>query len=93
MFTTFWIAITCFVSIIFPNIKQVLSILGGLIAVQLSYTLPTYVKVTLSKNSWYQWDNLKAILFFGTLFILGMLSVVVTVIEIVTGENEMPRWK
>ena len=33
VFTAVVLTLTCFVSIVFPNIKQVISILGGLIAI------------------------------------------------------------
>ena len=38
-------------------------------------------------------ENLLPILFFGFLVTAGLISVVITVIEVVKGESEMPRWK
>jgi len=95
IFTILSIGISCFIAIIFPNIKQVISILGGLIAVQMSFLLPTIIEVKLSKKRWYEWDNLKVILFFGWLIFMGFGSVVITVYESVTALDPpiMPRWK
>lgn len=95
IFTALIIGITCFISIIFPNIKQVISILGGLVAVQSSYMLPCLIQVKLSKKRWFETENLMPILFFGTLLFLGFGSVVITVYEVVTALDPpiMPRWQ
>jgi amino acid permease len=38
--TSIFQTITCFISIIFPNVKSVISIMGGLIAVSMCYLIP-----------------------------------------------------
>jgi len=71
-----------------------LSLMGGVVAIQMSYTLPMLIQVKLSDKKWYEFENLRAILFFGTLIILGLSSGVVTVIEIYQNLDPpiMPRW-
>ena len=88
------LAASCFISIIFPSIKQVISILGGLIAIQFSFVLPTIIWVKLSKKPWTSWENLWRILFFGWLIFMGLGSVVITVYESAAGLDppKMPRW-
>ena len=66
--------------------------MGGLIAVQMSFLIPTIIWVKLSGKRWYEWSNLKPILFFGWLVFMGLSSVVITVIEIFKGWDIMPRW-
>ena len=82
IFTFCVIVVTCGVSNLFPNIKAILSLLGGVVAIQMGYTLPMIMQVALSKKKWYAWNNLRAILFFGTLILIGLSSGVVTFIEI-----------
>jgi amino acid permease len=86
-------ALTCAVSILFPNIKSVLSLLGGLLAIQMSYALPLVIQVVLSEKKWYAWENLSAIIFFSSLQLMGYGSVVITIYEAVMGLDTMPRWK
>jgi xanthine/uracil permease len=47
------IAFCTTISIIFPKISSVLSILGGLLAVQTAYFLPLVIHVRLSEKRWY----------------------------------------
>lgn len=82
-----FVTITVVLSILVPNITQVLSIMGGLCSCTLSYTIPAYCWVKLSPHPWYQWFNLSTICFMGVLITLGYASVVATVYEIVTGDN------
>lgn len=74
---------TAILAIVFPNIKAVFSLLGGLGSVTMSYLIPTYAFVTLGKESWKSRRNLPPIIFFGILIIIGYISVVVTLIEII----------
>ena len=82
-----FVTVTVLLSILVPNITQVLSIMGGLCSCTLSYTIPLYCWVKLSPHPWHQWSNLCAILFFGVLISLGYASVVSTVYEIATGHT------
>jgi amino acid permease len=94
--TASFVAITCALAIGFPNVTNVLSIMGGLCSVTLCYTIPgrlfqyyntilVYCHVKLSDKHWTHVDNLSAILFFGVLIVLGYCSVVDTVYTIATG--------
>jgi len=78
-------AFSCLISILVPNVSQVLSILGGLCSVTLCYLIPTICWVKLSEHKWSHKDNLGPIVFFGTFVVLGYLSVVATVYNIVMG--------
>lgn len=69
------------VSIIFPNITSVLSIIGGLCACTQSYVLPTLVYVKLSTKRLGHWKNLGALLIGITVGLLGYASVVTTVMQ------------
>jgi len=80
-----FVSVTCIVSILFPNIAQVLSILGGLLASTMCYLIPMIIQVKLSKKPWTSPSNLSAILFFSTLVLIGYTSVVITIYEIVKG--------
>mmetsp|Transcript_3214 Transcript_3214/g.5359 ORF Transcript_3214/g.5359 Transcript_3214/m.5359 type:complete len:130 (+) Transcript_3214:1205-1594(+) len=89
--TLSFLSITCFISIIFPNVSQVISILGGMIATSMCYLVPTIIQVKLSKEHWTHYTNLGAILFFGTLVLIGYTSVGIIIYEIVNDIKEMPR--
>jgi uncharacterized membrane protein YagU involved in acid resistance len=84
-------AVTCFISIIFPNIKSVISIMGGLIAVSMCYLVPLICQLRLSDKSWASPYNLSAICFFGSLILIGYTSVGVTIYEVINGLDMMPR--
>ena len=75
------------ISIVFPNITSVLSILGGLCSCTMSYLIPTLAYVRLNKEPWYACKNLLPILFFGTLTLLGYMSVLTTIYMLVTGNH------
>jgi hypothetical protein len=90
--TTLFIAITCVVSIIFPNVKQVISIMGGLIAVSMCYLIPVICQIKLSEHGVSHPSNLLPVLFFGCLIITGYTSVGITVYEIISGNATMPRY-
>ena len=96
--TASFVAVTCALAIGFPNVTNVLSIMGGLCSVTLCYTIPgkffqlfdtnlVYCHVKLSDKHWTHIDNLSAILFFGVLIVLGYCSVIDTVYNIVTGSG------
>lgn len=77
--TTIFVAVTWGVSIAFPNINAVLSILGGLCAATLDYGIPTFCYVKLSNKPWTNPKNLGAIIFFGALVAVGYSSIIVTI--------------
>jgi len=85
--TAIFIALTALVAIAYPEITQVLSILGGLCSVTISYLIPTYAYVKLSGRPLRSPYVMSSILFFGILITVGYFSVVVTFYEIITGEN------
>jgi hypothetical protein len=91
--TFVYIAATWLISVIFPKIDKVISIMGGAFASTLDFAIPTYCFVKLSKHSWTAPSNLWRIIFFGILTSIGYLSVCITVYLIITGEQMMPRYK
>lgn len=89
--TFIFITLTTTISVVYPNIKPVISIMGGLIAVSMCYLVPIICQIKLSSKPWHACENLSALLFFGTLILIGYTSVIITVYEIVTGAKTMPR--
>jgi amino acid permease len=83
---------TCFISIVFPNIDKMISILGGLCAVTLDFTIPLYCFVKLSDYKWTHYSNFLRIIFFGILILTGYSSIGITIYLIITGKDCMgPR--
>lgn len=83
---------TWFISIVFPNIDKMISILGGLCAVTLDFTIPLYCFVKLSDFKWTHYTNFLRIIFFGVLIVAGYSSIGITVYLIITGKACMgPR--
>ena len=78
---------TCTVSIVYPSVSTVLSILGGLCSVSICYTVPLYSWVKLSDKKWTAWENLAPIMFFGVLISVGYLSVFSTVYMLACGKT------
>lgn len=93
IFTTATCIVICLLAILFPNVKPVISILGGLFSIQMAYFFPIVIQINLSAKRWFEWENLKAILLLGPLVFFGYGSVVITIVELITGKDEMPRWK
>ena len=83
--TGVFILLTWVISVIYPNIDKVLSIMGGLCAATLDYAIPTFCYVVLSEQKWYHPKNLAAIIFFGRLCMVGYGSVILTIWEMITG--------
>jgi hypothetical protein len=81
MFTVVVLIVCCVTSILFPNIKTVIALLGGLVAVQMSYLLPVVIWVKLSTKPWYSCENFLPIIFFSALVFVGLGSVVITVLS------------
>jgi amino acid permease len=92
MFTFFTCVSTCIFSILFPDIKSLISLLGGTLSVQMAFLIPLVIYVKLSDKRWSDWENLKPILFFGWLIFMGLGSVVVSIYKKVYGLDMMPRW-
>ena len=65
--------------------------MGGLIAVSMCYLVPLVCQLRLSVKSWASPYNLSAICFFGSLFLIGYTPVGVTIYEVTTGLDLMPR--
>lgn len=51
--TTIFCSLTCFIGVIFPNIKSALSITGGFSSVNMCYLVPLICWVQLSEKKWY----------------------------------------
>jgi len=83
--TTIFIIITWAIALVYPNIDKVLAIMGGLCAATLDYGIPMFCYVKLSDKSWASPKNFIAIIFFGTLCLIGYISVGITVWEMITG--------
>lgn len=85
--TSVFMIVCTAIAIVFPNITSGLSILGGLCSCTMSYLIPMVAYVKLSSEKWYALKNLLPILFFGTLTIIGYISVIETVFLLVTGNK------
>ena len=83
--TGVFLFLTWGIAIVFPHIDKVLAIMGGLCAATLDYAIPTYCYVKMSEKSWIHPKNLAAIVFFGSLVVVGYGSVVLTIWEMTTG--------
>lgn len=82
-----FVTTTVVISILVPNITQVLSIMGGLCAASLSYTIPCYCWLKLSEHPWYSGYNLITLICFSVLTAIGYASVIITIYELVMGVN------
>lgn len=63
--------------------------MGGLCAATLSFAIPTFCYVKLSGKPYTYYKNLSAIIIFGTLSMIGYISVGVTVFLIITENNSV----
>lgn len=77
------------VAIFFPKIKDVLSILGGLTCATLSYLIPMIAYVRTSDEPKSSCKNLLPIVVFGTLTLIGYISVTITVYLVLVGEHHI----
>jgi hypothetical protein len=59
--------------------------MGGLCAATLSFAIPTFCYVKLSGKPITYYKNLAAVIIFGSLTMIGYISVGVTVFLIITG--------
>ena len=63
--------------------------MGGLCAATLSFAIPTFCYVKLSGKPYTYYKNLSAIIIFGSLSMIGYISVGVTVFLIITENNSV----
>ena len=85
--TLSFVVLTCTVSIVYPSVSTVLSILGGLCSVSICYTVPLYSWVKLSDKKWTAMENLAPMMFFIPLIMIGYLSVFSTVYMLAMGKS------
>lgn len=90
--SVFWVVSSWGLSVLFPHIDLVQTIAGGLCASTLSYFLPMYCYVTLSKDPWTAPKNLLAMIAFGGMTLIGYISVGVAVFEGATGCETMRQY-
>mmetsp|Transcript_9979 Transcript_9979/g.7506 ORF Transcript_9979/g.7506 Transcript_9979/m.7506 type:complete len:261 (+) Transcript_9979:707-1489(+) len=74
---------TCVVSIVFPNVSSALSITGGFSSVGMCYLVPLWCWIKLSKQKWYVGWNLWITVSFVALTLIGWISIVVTIYQLV----------
>jgi hypothetical protein len=65
-------------------VTDIISILGGLCATSLSFAIPLYCYIKLSKDGLKSSKNICALIFFGTLIIAGYSSVILTIFKMAT---------
>ena len=90
--TFVFILLTWVLSVVYPQIDKVFSILGGLCATTLDFAIPTYCFVKLSKEKWSSCKNLSSIIAFGLLSLVGYVNVVIIIILMATGCNTMKEF-
>lgn len=66
--------------------------MGGLCAATLSFAIPTYCYVKLSGKPLTDFKNLLSIIVFGSLSMIGYISVGVTVFLIITGKGSVKEY-
>ena len=72
---------TCSVSIVFPNVSNVLAIFGGIASVNIVYIVPLYCYLKLRKEGepLTEPKNLAAIIYFAVMCVIGWCSSIGTV--------------
>jgi hypothetical protein len=71
--------LTWALSVVYPQIDKVFSILGGLCATTLDFAIPTFCYVILSKEKWTSSKNLGSIISFGILSMIGYVNVFIII--------------
>ena len=79
-----FIALTCFFAIAYPNISDVLGIVGGLNATSIQFLVPMICSVKVNGLPWTAPINLIKIGFFGILCLIGYINVGTTIYKLVT---------
>mmetsp|Transcript_11438 Transcript_11438/g.11448 ORF Transcript_11438/g.11448 Transcript_11438/m.11448 type:complete len:167 (+) Transcript_11438:928-1428(+) len=77
-----------FLALMFPNIKSVLGLFGGLASVNICFLVPLVVYLNLKKpeDKWYELKNLIAATVFCTLIAFGIVSIFVSSKSLILGE-------
>lgn len=84
--TILFVLATTFVSVVFPKIDKVISLMGGLFASTIDFLIPIFCYYRLSGAT------KPSLVFFGTLTLIGYSSVLVTLYQMVYSLDTMPRW-
>ena len=82
-----FVLLTWAISVVFPKVDKIMSILGGLCAVTLDFAIPTFCFVVLSDLPWTALPNISRIIFFGILCAIGYTAVGVTVYLMIKGDD------
>ncbi|CDW77672.1 UNKNOWN [Stylonychia lemnae] len=77
-----FVVLTSVISIIYPDITGILSIIGGLCSVTMCYVLPTICHIKLNRQELSICKKYSLIVFFGTLSLIGYISVILKIISI-----------
>mmetsp|Transcript_17151 Transcript_17151/g.16372 ORF Transcript_17151/g.16372 Transcript_17151/m.16372 type:complete len:124 (+) Transcript_17151:334-705(+) len=80
--TAIFVTLTCLIAIVYPNISQVLSIIGGFCACNLSYLIPIICYVQLSGKPLRSPKVMISVFVFGILFLIGYGSVFLSIYQI-----------
>jgi amino acid permease len=89
--TGIFIAVTCLLAIVFPNVSAVLGILGGLNATSIQFLVPMICSIKVSGQPVKAASNIIKILFFGFLCLVGYTNVGTTIYRIVSGHDVIGR--
>ena len=91
MCTSIFIAVTCFISIVFPDVSSVLGVAGGLNATSIQFLVPMICSIKVSGQPVRAPSNIIKILFFGFLCLVGYGNVGTTIYRIFTGDDVIGR--
>ena len=74
-------AATCSISIVFPNVADVLAVFGGIASVNIVYIVPLfcYLKLRREGDPLSAPKNVAAIIFFSTMIVIGWCSSIGTI--------------
>ena len=89
--TSIFIAVTCFLAIVFPDVSSVLGILGGLNATSIQFLVPMICSIKVSGQPVKAPRNIIKILFFGFLCLVGYTNVGTTMYRIFSGNDVIGR--
>ena len=89
--TSIFIAVTCFISIVFPDVSSVLGISGGLNATSIQFLVPMICSIKVSGLPVKAPSNIIKIFFFGSLCLVGYGNVGTTIYRIFTGDDVIGR--
>jgi len=89
--TSIFIAVTCFLAIVFPDVSSVLGILGGLNATSIQFLVPMICSIKVSGQSLKGFSNMIKFLFFGFLCAVGYTNVGITIYRIFSGNDVIGR--